>query len=192
MVSWNFWREQKEKALSDPSILGNRKWIHGSGKWLFLYPSGALCISLSSTSRNFPKQVSAAMVQIRAEVCDEPRLECLKLRHRHEGTESREITGKSARRKGKVPATDALAWPMRPLFQWTQHPSERGQPYSKPRSRVLGHRVMRSEGRGQSVFCLPKEKIHRHQELRPQMIAKRMLACQVFLQAGYPQRNRDR
>lgn len=81
MVSWDFWREQKEKALSDPSILGNRKLIHGSGKRLFLYLPGALCVPLSSTARNFPKQVSAVTVQIRAEVCDQARLECLKHRH---------------------------------------------------------------------------------------------------------------
>lgn len=67
------------------------------------------------------------------------------------------------------------------------HLSGRARPNSNPRRRVL--RKQGHEARAERAICtlyFQTEKIHRHQELRSQIIAEGMPACQVFLQRWLP------
>lgn len=67
------------------------------------------------------------------------------------------------------------------------HLSGWARPNSNPRRRVL--RKQGHEARAERAICtlyFQTEKIHRHQELRSQIIAEGMPACQVFLQRWLP------
>lgn len=91
-VSRNNWREQKEKAHSDPFVLGKRKWISLRLREMAiffdnfyqpqaLFPPASFCIPLSSTPRNFPRWVSVVESK-RGLKTEEEGVRCLKLRHR--------------------------------------------------------------------------------------------------------------
>lgn len=191
LVSWNIRREQKEIAHSDPFVLGKGKWISSRLREIsiffnnfcqpqILYP---LVVFPFFYIKTHPKQVSAVAMQIRAEDCDEARLDAWGPDMERKGWSIKKSLGNCASHKFKEGSHKCSSLIHAPSFLVSPtHLSGWARPNSNPRREVL--RKQGHEARVERAICtlyFQTEKIHRGQGLRSQIIAEGMPACQVFL-----------